>query len=95
MRLAILCLLLSTVLPSTVRAQVPVFEVTKADSTVKFNVSASVTIAGTFDKWDATLTFTSPDARNSGFGHQDSGGQREYRKRHEGQQAEGQRLLRC
>jgi polyisoprenoid-binding protein YceI len=60
MRLAILCLFLSTLLTSTVRAQVPVFEINKADSSVKFNVSASVAIAGTFDKWDATMTFTSP-----------------------------------
>jgi polyisoprenoid-binding protein YceI len=28
---------------------------------MKFNVKASVAIAGTFDKWDASLTFTSPD----------------------------------
>jgi polyisoprenoid-binding protein YceI len=40
---------------------VPVFEVSHADSSIKFNVKASVAIAGTFDKWDATLTFTSPD----------------------------------
>jgi polyisoprenoid-binding protein YceI len=59
MRLAILCLFLSTLLTSTVRAQVPVFEISKADSSVKFNVSASVAIAGTFDKWDATMTLTS------------------------------------
>jgi polyisoprenoid-binding protein YceI len=30
-------------------------------SSIKFNVSASVAIAGTFDKWDASLTFTSPE----------------------------------
>ncbi len=60
MRLAILCLFLSTVLSSSVQAQAPVFEINKADSSVKFNVSASVAIAGTFDKWDATMTFTSP-----------------------------------
>jgi polyisoprenoid-binding protein YceI len=60
MRIAILCFLAAIVVPSAVRAQVPVFEINKADSTVKFNVSASVAIAGTFDKWDATLTFTSP-----------------------------------
>jgi polyisoprenoid-binding protein YceI len=60
MRLAILFLLLSPVLASTARAQAPVFEINKADSTVKFNVNASVAIAGTFDQWDATLTFTSP-----------------------------------
>jgi polyisoprenoid-binding protein YceI len=61
MRLAALCLLLSTVLPSMARAQVPVFEISKTDSTVKFSVTASVPIAGTFDKWDASMTFTSPE----------------------------------
>lgn len=40
---------------------VPVFKITQADSTVKFHVEASVKIDGTFDKWDATLTFTSTD----------------------------------
>jgi polyisoprenoid-binding protein YceI len=61
MRLAALCLLVSAVFPSVSRAQVPVFEISHADSTIKFNVSASVAIAGTFDKWDASLTFTSPE----------------------------------
>jgi polyisoprenoid-binding protein YceI len=28
---------------------------------MKFDVEASVAIKGTFSKWDATLTFTSPD----------------------------------
>jgi len=31
------------------------------ESAIKFDVEASVAIKGTFDKWDATLTFTSPD----------------------------------
>jgi polyisoprenoid-binding protein YceI len=61
MRLGVLCLLASAVYPSVTLAQVPVFEITKADSSVKFHVKASVTIAGTFDKWDASLTFTSPE----------------------------------
>jgi polyisoprenoid-binding protein YceI len=65
MRLAVLCLLACAVFPSASRAQtaagVPVFEITKEDSTIKFSVKASVAIAGTFDKWDATLTFASPD----------------------------------
>jgi polyisoprenoid-binding protein YceI len=62
MRLAVLCLLASAIFPSLSRAQeVPVFEVSHADSTIKFNVKASVAIAGTFDKWDASLTFTSPE----------------------------------
>ncbi|MGA8676070.1 MAG: YceI family protein [Candidatus Acidiferrales bacterium] len=51
---------------SPIRAQgVPVFEVSKADSSIKFNVKASVPIAGTFDKWDASVTFTSPELATS------------------------------
>jgi polyisoprenoid-binding protein YceI len=47
--------------PSPSRAQAPVFEITPLESWIKFHVKASVTIAGKFDKWDASLTFTSPD----------------------------------
>ncbi|MGO9606347.1 MAG: YceI family protein [Candidatus Binataceae bacterium] len=62
MRLAALCLLALAVLPSISRAQeVPVFAITPLESSMKFDVQASVAIKGTFDKWDATLTFTSPD----------------------------------
>jgi polyisoprenoid-binding protein YceI len=42
-------------------AQGPVFLVTPVTSTIKFNVNASVPIAGNFNKWTATLTFASPD----------------------------------
>jgi len=42
-------------------ADVPVFESTPLESKFKFDVEASVPIKGTFDKWDATLTFTSRD----------------------------------
>src|SRR6267154_1589750 len=56
-----LCLVASIALPSLGNAQVPVFVVTPEDSSIKFFVKASVAIGGTFDKWDATLTFTSPD----------------------------------
>jgi polyisoprenoid-binding protein YceI len=60
--LALLPLLAAAVfLPSLAQAQAPVFEITPVKSTVKFNVKASVAIEGTFDKWAATLTFTSPD----------------------------------
>src|SRR5215469_5790288 len=44
---------------------VPVFKVTPVKSTIKFGVKASVPIEGTFDKWDATLTFTSPEAESA------------------------------
>jgi polyisoprenoid-binding protein YceI len=42
-------------------AQVPVFTITPVQSTIKFNVKASVPLEGHFDKWDASLTFTSTD----------------------------------
>ena len=62
MRIIAVCVLASALIPSISRAQgVPVFAITPIQSSIKFNVQASVAIAGTFDKWDATLTFTSPD----------------------------------
>jgi polyisoprenoid-binding protein YceI len=42
-------------------SDVPVFKITPVDSKIKFDVEASVAIEGTFKKWDASLTFTSPD----------------------------------
>jgi polyisoprenoid-binding protein YceI len=48
-------------LPPQTQAQAPVFAVTPGTSTIKFNVKASVPIAGNFEKWDSTLTFTSTD----------------------------------
>jgi polyisoprenoid-binding protein YceI len=47
--------------PLLSRAQVPVFKITTEDSSIKFSVKASVAVNGTFDKWDAALTFTSTD----------------------------------
>jgi polyisoprenoid-binding protein YceI len=52
----------SVLLPPLAQAQAPVFVITPPpQSTIKFNVKASVAIEGTFDKWDATLTFASTD----------------------------------
>jgi polyisoprenoid-binding protein YceI len=45
-------------------AGVPVIKFTKEDSSIMFNVKASVPIEGTFDKWDATATMTSPDVES-------------------------------
>jgi len=60
MRLAVFCLLSFAVLPPASRAQdVPVSEVTPVESTIKFDVEASVAIRGNFNKWNATLTYTS------------------------------------
>ncbi len=61
MRLAALLLLASSLFPSLSQAQGPVFVIDQKASSVKFSVKASVAIDGNFDKWDATLTFTSTD----------------------------------
>lgn len=58
---AALGLLAFTMLPSQSRAQGPVFEIQKEELSMKFSVQASVAIEGRFDKWDASLTFPSPD----------------------------------
>jgi polyisoprenoid-binding protein YceI len=61
-QLIVLSLLASAVIPSVSRAQgVPVFEIKPDTSTIKFFVKASVALEGNFNKWDATLTFTSTD----------------------------------
>jgi polyisoprenoid-binding protein YceI len=61
LRTSILCLLVFAALPSVNRAQAPVFKFETGESTIKFDVESSVAIVGKFDKWDATLTFTSPE----------------------------------
>jgi polyisoprenoid-binding protein YceI len=48
--------------PSPNGGHAPVFVITPADSSIRFHVKASVTIAGKFDKWNAHLTFPSSDA---------------------------------
>ena len=67
-RLALFSLLGSSLLFAASRAQapadVPVFKITPVKSTIKFGVKASVPIEGTFDKWDATLTFTGNHAED-------------------------------
>jgi len=60
-RFAVLCFLALVVFSSVSRAQAPVFTIAPETSKVTFYVKASVALVGTFDKWDATLTFTSPD----------------------------------
>jgi len=44
------------------RAEVPVIVITHEASTIKFYVKASVALVGTFDEWNSTLTYASPDA---------------------------------
>jgi polyisoprenoid-binding protein YceI len=66
-RVTVLCIAASILFAYPSRAQapagVPVFEVTPPTGGFKitFNVKASVPIQGVFEKWDATLKFTSAD----------------------------------
>jgi polyisoprenoid-binding protein YceI len=62
MRLPVLFLVASALLYPSCKAQVPVFNVTPVQSSIRFNVGSSAPISGNFDKWTATLTFTSRDA---------------------------------
>jgi polyisoprenoid-binding protein YceI len=59
--LSIFWFLAFAVHPSVSRAQAPVFEVTPVNSSINFDVESSVAIKGTFSKWGATLTFSSPE----------------------------------
>jgi len=61
MRLAVLCLVAFAALPPLSDAQAPVIVITPEGSSVNFFVKASVDLQGSFNKWDATLKFTSPD----------------------------------
>ena len=51
----------AALLSSLARAQAPIFKIEPEQSSIKFFVKASVTLTGTFDKWDATLKFKSPE----------------------------------
>jgi polyisoprenoid-binding protein YceI len=62
--MAVLCLLALCALPSATCAQVPVYEVTPVESNIKFGVDSSVPIKGTFDKWNASMKFSSTDVRS-------------------------------
>jgi polyisoprenoid-binding protein YceI len=61
-RLAALCLMTSGAFALLSQGQdVPIAAISKDDSSFKFFVKSSIPVSGTFDKWDATLTFTSSD----------------------------------
>jgi polyisoprenoid-binding protein YceI len=62
MRAIVICLLTSALVPSLSQAQAPVFEITTEESTINFDVEASVAIKGSFQKWDSNFTCPSTDA---------------------------------
>jgi polyisoprenoid-binding protein YceI len=61
MRLTILFVLASAVLLSARSADAPVFEIAPIESAIRFDVESSAAIKGKFHKWEAALTFTSPE----------------------------------
>jgi polyisoprenoid-binding protein YceI len=63
--MALLCLAAFCAFPSTNRAQIPVYEVTPIESTIKFGVDSSIPIKGTFDKWNASIKLSSMDVRSA------------------------------
>jgi polyisoprenoid-binding protein YceI len=71
MRRITICLIALALVASSALAQapsgVPVFQITPVQSTIRFDVEASVAIAGTFDRWNASLTFSSPAAKSAVF----------------------------
>jgi len=60
----VLCALAFCALATASRAQAPVYAVTPVESAIKFGVESSVPIKGTFEKWNASMTFSSTDVRS-------------------------------
>ena len=63
--MAVLWLVVFCIFPSANRAQVPVYEVTPDESSIKFGVESSVSIKGTFERWDASIKFSSRDVTSA------------------------------
>jgi polyisoprenoid-binding protein YceI len=59
------CLMAFLASPRASSAQVPTYEVTPEESTIRFGVDSSVSIKGVFEKWNARVTFSSRDVRSA------------------------------
>jgi polyisoprenoid-binding protein YceI len=59
------CLIGILALPQPSGAQVPTYEITPEESTIKFGVDSSVSIKGVFEKWNTRITFSSRDVRSA------------------------------
>jgi polyisoprenoid-binding protein YceI len=64
MQLRSFLLTLTLMAPSVIPGQVPTFQFNVAESKVGFQVKASVEIKGVFEKWDASLKFSSPEVES-------------------------------
>ena len=59
------CVLAFYAFPVAGSAQVPVYEVTTVESVIKFGVDSSVSIKGTFEKWNASIKFSSREVNSA------------------------------
>jgi len=59
------CMIAFLASPQGSYAQVPTYEVTPAESSVTFGVESSVSIKGIFEKWNASIEFSSSDVRSA------------------------------
>ena len=59
-RRTLLCAAVALLAPSIQYGQAPTYEVLVPESKVDFHVKASVALAGVFQKWNASLRFTTP-----------------------------------
>jgi polyisoprenoid-binding protein YceI len=59
------CLMAILASPRASYAQVPTYEFTPVESSIKFGVESSVSIKGVFEKWNAGIKFSSRDIRSA------------------------------
>src|SRR6476620_1617442 len=59
------CLMAFLPSPRASYAQVPTYEFTPVESSIKFGVDSSVSIKGNFEKWNASIRFSSRDVRTA------------------------------
>jgi hypothetical protein len=93
LELSVLVMAVAVIVPES-WAQVPVFEINRAESSIKFNVKASVEIAGTFENWSASVKSRSPELTSAILDIRIQAAS-VYRKRRKGRKAERERFLRC
>ncbi len=62
---AAVCLIAILASPQPSSAQVPTYEVTPEESTIKFGVDSSVSIKGVFEKWNTRITFSSREVKSA------------------------------
>src|ERR1700751_2314682 len=59
------CMMVLLVSPRASHAQVPTYEFTPVESSINFGVESSVSIKGIFEKWNASIKFSTTDVRSA------------------------------